>query len=898
MVASAELPRPLTEVLPLLAALTPIIAGLVLGTAAGIWHFQHPFNLSPSQGTWGIVLAGTFAAIGLLSLLRNGRVLLVAAVVGSAGLGAFGTVASGSLPAALGVAWLLILSLGLGECVLRLLAPNLQSTLAERWVVATGLGLGILALVTLGLGAAGLLYTGLLLALLAAATVLTGPVLVRTARTVLPAARVRAQELWGGEHTRGVAIALAALGVCALGSLVWAVAPPVGYDELNYQVATPAIYIREHAIVQVAEEYRTVWAHNGNMIYTLGMASFGRAFAILFHFSCGVLGAVVAFSLGRRAGGALVGTTAALLYSAVPMVTWEAGTGQIDLMITYLLAASLAGLHIWWDGHDDRWLPIAGVLGGVAIGTKLNAALFLVPAVVLLAIGLWTRHRLVWRTWRDLLLFGLGCAVPAVPWLLRDWIWTGNPVFPYLNHIFRSPLWFADAGLQNFQSYGHRTGLLGFILLPWDTVVHGSAYGESLGPGVVGALLWLALPWTLALRNVGSRRYLLLAWAYLLPSLLLLYNVAQYFRYMLPLFPLLAAVAAVNLHSAWTALRRRWRSRWLTVGATMLLLGYVASGRMAQVSWYWQLPERFPVAHFIGRESNESLLSRAVREYDSLRFLDREGGGTLKVLSVWTPFRLYTSARLYHVSYGHNEALDVLGSGLKGARLARALADRGFSHLLVDTLQPPPKWLEASLLSSEFMSRRARLAFTKNGVDVYRLIAGAASPSEVDNLLDNPGLEALETDGMPRRWSRYGQPIASLDEARAHTGAVAVCSTRDSGLTQAVPVLPNTIYTLGHWTRADEAGQKARLQVNWLGRDSKLVGCSISLVPATGTWTWHTLSSTAPADAVRANVYVSVHESSRVWFDDLCLVEADRIPASGGIQAPAPSESSVAKDKQ
>ena len=276
------------------------MAGLLLGTAAGVWHFEHPFNSSPSQGTLGVILACVFAAIGLLSLLGKGRPLLVVSTAGCAGLGAYGIVASGSLPAALGVVWLVVLSFGLGESMLRLLTPSLQSTFLERLAVAIGLGLGFLALATFALGTAGLIYQGLLLALLVVATGLTAPTLIRVARAVAPVARARVERLWASEHTRSTAIAVAALGVCALGAIVWAVAPSIGYDDLNYQVAAPAIYVREHAIVQVTEEFRTVWAHNGNMLYTLGLACFGFPFPTLLHFAFGLLGTGVAFNLGRR----------------------------------------------------------------------------------------------------------------------------------------------------------------------------------------------------------------------------------------------------------------------------------------------------------------------------------------------------------------------------------------------------------------------------------------------------------------------------------------------------------------------------------------------------------------------------------------------------------------------
>jgi hypothetical protein len=111
-----------------------------------------------------------------------------------------------------------------------------------------------------------------------------------------------------------------------------------------------------------------------------------------------------------------------------------------------------------------------------------------------------------------------------------------------------------------------------------------------------------------------------------------------------------------------------------------------------------------------------------------------------------------------------------------------------------------------------------------------------------------------------------------------------VLARRSDGLTQAVAIQAGGVYTLGHWTRADTEGQAARLQINWLNGAGEMVGVSLEVVPVTPQWRWSTLSATAPAAAVTAHVYVSVHEDSEVWFDDVCLVEGVQVAGCGGGQ--------------
>lgn len=88
---------------------------------------------------------------------------------------------------------------------------------------------------------------------------------------------------------------------------------------------------------------------------------------------------------------------------------------------------------------------------------------------------------------------------------------------------------------------------------------------------------------------------------------------------------------------------------------------------------------------------------------------------------------------------------------------------------------------------------------------------------------------------------------------------------------QAVPVEAGALYVLGHVSRADRPGQRARLQINWMNGRDQLVKASIDVVPAEARWTRHTMMVTAPDGAVTAVVLASVHEDSRVWFDDFSL---------------------------
>lgn len=854
--------------------------GLVGGGLAGAWFWARPFNYSAWHvGIGGVVMAAC-VAVGLLVWAGRGRVVLRGSVAIGGGIVVATALASGSIGGVLATAWITATGVGVGDWLLRRAGVVSSLGVVSRLVLGGALGLGALALGVLGLGLAGGLQRPVVWAVLALVTLAVWP----SWRRLGGAARARWRAVhaeWSGGGAAFGGLIAAALVLCLLGAWFWALAPSVWYDELNYQVAAPATYAREGAIVDRPEEFRFVWAHNANMLFTLGIVVGGLSSAKLIHFSLGLLAALAVLALGRTVAGARVGWVAVVLFLALPIVSWELGVAYVDLGVTYSFAAAVvAALHAGQQG-GYRWAILTGALSGLAVGTKLNAGLLVAPLCAVL-VGV----VLVRWGWRRAVLVGVclagGALAVVAPWLVRDWVWTGNPVFPYLNHVFASPRWGLDAGLQNLHVFGHRRGVVAGLLLPWDLLLNARSFGEGLGPGVAGALLWLGLPWCALARRSPPARVAWAAWGVILPAGALTIGVAQYLRYLLPLCVPLAVVAAVNLDEAWRWLQARRRS--LAAAAALVLgLSYLGGSRLAHTAMLWPIPERFPVKVALGLESEEDFLTRAVREYAALRRLDAMVEEGAKVVGVGCHARLYSRARLHEAAWGRHEATEAIRSGARGAVLAEALAQRGFVALIVNReVVRASGWQAVPVLDGAFIEEFAVPTFAERGMEVFRLspvpLGGQAGTR---NLLENPGFEELGAGGPPLHWHSYGDPQVS-GEGLARGGDRAILASRRDGLTQAVPVEDGEVYTLGHWTRADVAGQAARLQINWLDRVGGMVGVSIDVVSATTEWRWSTLTATAPAGAVTANVYASVHEDSQVWFDDMCLVKGTQTTGCGG----------------
>lgn len=145
-----------------------------------------------------------------------------------------------------------------------------------------------------------------------------------------------------------------------------------------------------------------------------------------------VAGALAVFSAARllRAGTAAA-VLAACAWTVAPHVLFFSSVALADLAVAACMAVGVALLLAWrrW-GHKGA-LFASMVAIGTGAGSKLVAALFLAPvaAVVLLWVLLYSGERLPARVrvMCGCLVFGLaGCAF----WYARNWLVTGNPVYP------------------------------------------------------------------------------------------------------------------------------------------------------------------------------------------------------------------------------------------------------------------------------------------------------------------------------------------------------------------------------------------------------------------------------------------------------------------------------------
>lgn len=474
----------------------------------------------------------------------------------------------------MGLLWLL--GLALGRRGLRALAGDSEEGMLD-WPVALGLGWGALAYgVTLLTFCGWLSLTSLLVLLGVVAAVARTELrlllqrLPEDARSAASATKEHWQRSSGSSRIVTVLVAW-----IVLNTFLSALMPPTQSDGLRYHLTVPKANLEVGGLADLPHFSFSKFPMTLEMLFTIPVA-FGLptgAKAIhLAHFAIclGLVARLCGRGFERRAGPVVLLT--------VPFVPFLATWTFIELGLTaYLLLAWYAlrrGLQTAGPG-SQRWLAVAAVASGLALGCKYTSAIN--HALLGFAILIWLDGDLKTRV-RQWFVFETIGAVVASPWYIKNWILTGNPVYPLAKGIFGAPGWSAFDNAFYFYHAGEKGSLNALADMTWFERVRDlltlpyrltcpNVNLEGFGDWPTGVLLLGLLPVALySLRKrTGEDRWrrmdfsyiaiLFLAWAYTYRDV----------RFLLPCFAILTPHIA-------TAIGRFWTSRAFRVTLTVAVL--------------------------------------------------------------------------------------------------------------------------------------------------------------------------------------------------------------------------------------------------------------------------------------------------------------------------------------
>jgi len=574
----------------------------------------------------------------------------------------------------------------LGYGIVSLLPP---ASIPARWrlPLAVGLGLGATSLLVLGLGLIGVLSRPVWLAILGL-FLLFGVLSFRRASPDCDQASsssfIAPRPRWVYAWLLFVPFLVIALrNASNAPGFIWA-EEGYGYDVLEYHLQVPKEYVQQGQISYLPHNVYANFPSNVEMLYLLSMIVHGESsnlgtVANMIHLCLGVLFVLALWCIGREwSPGA--GMAAAFVGGTVGWLPYLCGLAYVENGMLFFGALSLAALlraSLLSASMQDRrlWMVLSGVFAGFACGCKY-------PAVPLIAVPLLLAAMLIdFRPWtvrlRHGVAFGMGCLVAFAPWLVKNTVLTGNPVFPLANSIFRAtpPGWGADEDQRWVHGHSPSQDERNFTARAQN--IWARTLGDPLqrfGPAV------FLIPLALCFRRNWGEDSLSLLVVFVAQLLVWAFATHLFARFAVPLVLPLSAMVALGFH-------RMSRSQERIGIVAAVVLG---------AAWNISFAARLSRTEALSA-APESLFSQGqATGFEYLGVINSELPKSAKLLLIGDAKAYYIEREAdYCVVFNRNPFVEAIRAAKSPADIMQWLRARNYTHILVN-------WSEVARLRATY----------------------------------------------------------------------------------------------------------------------------------------------------------------------------------------------------
>ncbi len=302
-----------------------------------------------------------------------------------------------------------------------------------------------------------------------------------------------------------------------------AMAPEASPDGVAYHLDNVAHFARARGFDR---SYDNMYYHLSQGLELLFLQAFtvGRhSAAAMVHLTFLLALPLLVLCYGRRAGFPRAGVFAGILVLASPIVGIDGVSAYNDVAMAAVLFGVFYLLQVWDESGNPKLLYVIGLLAGFGYAIKYTGGVA-VPFAIGFVVWRKVRARLPWAM--PVFVVAGFAALSILPWMAKNWIWTGNPVAPMLN------AWFPNPHIHIITEENWRVFLRRYeVPNAWELPLHITVYGYNVS-GLLGPVFLLSPLALLALRHSAGRRLLAAGLVFALPGL---FNVGT--RFFIPAAP-------------------------------------------------------------------------------------------------------------------------------------------------------------------------------------------------------------------------------------------------------------------------------------------------------------------------------------------------------------------------
>ncbi len=454
-------------------------------------------------------------------------------------------------------------------------------------------------------------------------------------------------------------------------TLLQALTPPWDYDGLMYHLQGPRMFLASGKIIPLPDIWQANAPFTIEMLYMFGLRFQSDTFAKLLHMSYGIALVIATFAFGKRIAGWQGGWLAATILVAIPILPIWAAQAYADMAWAVYEFLGVYAWFLWLKSDRRAWLALSAIAVGLALGSKfLGLGIWgtLGLAVV------WGSRRQGWkRIFQNAAMF-LGIALLiGSPWYLKNWLWTGNPIYPLYFGGLDWPAERVQLLMNYLGSFGVGHQLVDYLLLPLSIYIQYERFTTFLGSIEVLSFLY---PLLVLYPFIRHKKAIHILGVIVLIRLVLWALASQQIRFLLPVFPGLSLLTASVLLGLKQTFLRETGSRILQAG---LLGGVMAATAFYTLTFF--LMTR-PVGVLIGNESRSDFLARVNQRIPAYLYIQQQIPRQDRVMFMWAGDGYYCDERCIPDAEQSRWTYLALTAGYDRTAMLGKLHDMSVTHLL------------------------------------------------------------------------------------------------------------------------------------------------------------------------------------------------------------------------
>ncbi len=475
--------------------------------------------------------------------------------------------------------------------------------------------------------------------------------------------------------------------------LAWV--PPVSRDALVHHLAVPKMWIKHGGIYEIPELVFSYYPMNLDLLYTIPLYFGNDILPNYLHFAFALATSWLIFSYLKKRLEKTYALLGVLLFLSTPVIVKLSISAYVDLGLVFFSMAALVSILKWCkESIGTRYLVMAGLFCGLALGTKYNG-LMVFFLMTLLIVSISFRKIPDDRTAPNrsllyIMIFIVVAGLIYAPWGIKNYLWTGEILcihFLTVGFIPGNPTKPQHCRPFSLRKLIYDETWWEIVLVPLRIFFEGrddapQYFDGRLNPALI-LLPVFAFNVSIKDRNtvaINAEKAVLLVFSILL-VLIVFFTTDFRIRYIAPAIPCLVVLSMFGLNNIFSFIGNRFAGdlRRIFMGITLAVVALLFSLNAAYVTEQFQILT--PIQYQNGTIKRDQYIEKYRPEYAAIQYANDMLPPTTKILALFIGSRGYYSDREMHFDLDLFHSVVQQSDSIEDMRTK--FVEFGFSHILI-----------------------------------------------------------------------------------------------------------------------------------------------------------------------------------------------------------------------